>query len=114
MKTEHCGGFLPRCFFRTDPLVADLRMAAYLLLLLFVAGASFTYVSPYSTLPTANGGFCCDQTVQYAPSKDKMLWTLMNVNDSATNTLRLATAVASSIGHYGALTPVWLTLGRPC
>ena len=59
-------------------------------------GASFTYVDPYHTFPSVNGGFCCDQSVQYAASKDMMVWALQYVKDANSGTLRIATAVGSA------------------
>jgi len=59
-------------------------------------GSSFTYVNPYSTFPFVNGGFCCDQAVQYAKSQDMLIWGLQYVKDSASGTLRIAVAVGSA------------------
>ncbi|MBI4465406.1 MAG: hypothetical protein HY647_11935 [Acidobacteria bacterium] len=59
-------------------------------------GQSFTYVNPYTTFPSINGGFCCDQIVHYAPAQDMMIWALQYVKDSTTGTLRIARAVGSA------------------
>ncbi len=35
---------------------------------------SFSFVSPFTTFASANGGFCCNQVVSYAPGQDMMVW----------------------------------------
>jgi hypothetical protein len=60
------------------------------------AGQSFTYVSPFTTFPSVNNGFCCDQVVNYASSQDMMLWALQYVSDSTSGTLRIARAVGAA------------------
>jgi hypothetical protein len=52
--------------------------------------ATWTYVNPFTTLPAADGGFCCDQTVIYDPSRDLTIWLLQYVKRNNTNTLRIA------------------------
>jgi List-Bact-rpt repeat protein len=59
-------------------------------------GKTFTYVSPYSTFPFINRGFCCDQVVHYAPAQNMMLWALMYIPDSTSGTLRIARANGSA------------------
>ena len=59
-------------------------------------GQTFTYVNPYTTFPSINGGFCCDQIVHYAPAQDMMLWALQYVKDTTSGTLRIARAVGSA------------------
>ncbi|MGC1366877.1 MAG: hypothetical protein WA829_14365 [Candidatus Acidiferrum sp.] len=40
-------------------------------------GAHFTQLNPTTIFPnTADGGFCCDQIVQYAPSIDRFIWIM--------------------------------------
>jgi len=39
-------------------------------------GASFTFVSPFTQFGHLDGGFCCDQTVIYEPTRDQMIWQL--------------------------------------
>ena len=53
-------------------------------------GQTWDPVSPYSTLPPANGGFCCDQSLIYEQSRDVLVWVLQYREQSGTNTLRLA------------------------
>jgi hypothetical protein len=66
-------------------------------------GNTFTYVNPYTLFPSIDGGFCCDQTVIYAPSTGTMIWQLQ-YNYSATtmkNTYRIAFAPAQSVPSSG-------------
>jgi hypothetical protein len=58
------------------------------------AGATFSYVSPYSTFPSSGGqAFCCDSVVQYVPSIDRFVWVLQYSMDSANeNFYRVAVA----------------------
>jgi hypothetical protein len=39
-------------------------------------GTTFKQISPYTTFPSADGGFCCDQIVTYAPTIDRFIWVL--------------------------------------
>jgi hypothetical protein len=39
-------------------------------------GANFTFVNPYTTFDELDGGFCCDQTVIYEPTRDLVIWQL--------------------------------------
>jgi hypothetical protein len=59
-------------------------------------GQNFRFVDPENTFDSVNGGFCCDQIVNYAPVQDMMLWALQYIKDSKTNTLRIARAVGAS------------------
>jgi hypothetical protein len=53
-------------------------------------GASFSLVNPYSTFPSANGGFCCDQDTIYDAGHGLFVWLLQYVNDANGNIDRLA------------------------
>ncbi|HKV38887.1 MAG TPA: hypothetical protein VJX67_06715, partial [Blastocatellia bacterium] len=59
-------------------------------------GGTFSYVNPYTTFPSVNGGFCCDQVANYARNQDMMLWALQYNQDSTSGTLRIARAVGSN------------------
>ncbi|MEK6304258.1 MAG: pre-peptidase C-terminal domain-containing protein, partial [Acidobacteriota bacterium] len=59
-------------------------------------GNTFSYVNPYTTFPSVNGGFCCDQIVNYARNQDMTLWALQYVKDASSGTLRIARAVGST------------------
>jgi hypothetical protein len=53
-------------------------------------GATWDFVDPFTTLPSVDGGFCCDQTLVYVASVDITVWLLQYVEQSGTNTLRVA------------------------
>ncbi|MGZ3184119.1 MAG: sialidase family protein [Telluria sp.] len=58
-------------------------------------GATFTSIDPTTIFPnTADGGFCCDQVLQYAPSVDRFIW-LMQFQPGADGNSRLRIAAAS-------------------
>lgn len=58
-------------------------------------GNTFTSIDPTTVFPnTADGGFCCDQIVQYAPTIDRFIW-LMQFNPGADGNSRLRIAAAS-------------------
>jgi hypothetical protein len=67
------------------------------------AGSTFTFVSPYTTFPSIDGGFCCDQTAIYASAQDAMIWQLQYTFSSITgkNTYRIAFAHANSVAFTG-------------
>ncbi len=55
-------------------------------------GNSFGYLDPFTAFPSVYGGFCCDQSVLYDPSRNLMFWTLMYVPNGTGNIIRLAIA----------------------
>ncbi|MDD5581296.1 MAG: hypothetical protein PHY16_18755 [Methylobacter sp.] len=58
-------------------------------------GTTFKSIDPTTVFPnTADGGFCCDQVVQYAPSIDRFIW-LMQFSPGADGNSRLRIAAAS-------------------
>ena len=59
------------------------------------AGSTFTTIDPTTVFDnTADGGFCCDQIVQYVPSIDRFIW-LMQFSSGANGKNRLRIASAS-------------------
>ncbi len=55
------------------------------------SGNTWQYVNPFSTLPSAAGGFCCDQVVIYDKSRDLFIWLLQYIRAaSGSNVLRVA------------------------
>eukprot|EP00903_Cladosiphon_okamuranus_P001709 g1707.t1 len=46
-------------------------------------GASWTYVSPYTSTPSAAGGFCCDQLSLYDPARKIWIWIKQYVKTSS-------------------------------
>jgi hypothetical protein len=58
-------------------------------------GTTFTTIDPTTVFDnTADGGFCCDQIVQYIPNIDRFIW-LMQFNNGANGKNRLRIAAAS-------------------
>src|SRR3954452_22034927 len=54
------------------------------------AGSTWTFVNPYTLLPSPGPEFCCDQVVLYDPSRNLLFWLLQYVRDpNGTNVLRL-------------------------
>lgn len=66
-------------------------------------GSTFTFVNPYTLFPSIDDGFCCDQTVIYAPSTGTMIWQLQYSYSAATqkNTYRIAFAPAANVAAAG-------------
>ncbi len=60
-------------------------------------GNSFSYVNPYTTFPSINRGFCCDQVVQSVPSRNMVVWALQYVKDNTSGTLRIAVGVGGAV-----------------
>ena len=62
-------------------------------------GGNFTQLDPSTIFPNADGGFCCDQIVQYVPSIDRVTW-LMQYRRAAgpgPNRYRIAAASPADI-----------------
>ncbi|MDP6453999.1 MAG: hypothetical protein QF898_11865 [SAR202 cluster bacterium] len=72
-------------------------------------GATWDYMSPYNTLPSASGGFCCDQLTLYDASRDLTFWFLQYVKENDSNTVRLAVKRGPTLGnnvwHWWDFTP---------
>jgi len=64
-------------------------------------GNTWQYVDPSNTLPSAAGGFCCDQIVHYDPSRDITIWLLQYRRANNTNVLRLAINRGPAVGGGG-------------
>jgi hypothetical protein len=62
-------------------------------------GASWDVLSPFSLFPPADGGFCCDQTAIYDPTRDLTFWLLQYCQQDGTNTLRLAMKQGATLGN---------------
>ncbi len=62
------------------------------------SGASWTLTDPFTELPPAPGGFCCDQLALRSRTKKLWIWVLQYVSQNDTNVLRVA---ASSTGASG-------------
>lgn len=77
-------------------------------------GTDWTLVDPFTTLPTAAGGFCCDQIILYEPSRDIWIWLLQYIAEGGTNIFRVAISPGTSLGSWHwwdftppALDPAW-------
>lgn len=66
-------------------------------------GSSFSFVNPYNTFGSLDGGFCCDQTVIYDRTRDQMIWQLQYSYSSTTgkNSYVTAFAPAASVQTSG-------------
>jgi hypothetical protein len=54
------------------------------------AGASWDFVDPFTTFPSAPGRMCCDQLVLWIPSVKLWVWLLQYNGVGGTNVLRMA------------------------
>jgi hypothetical protein len=53
-------------------------------------GASWNHVDPFTTLPAAAGGFCCDQVILHDHARGVWIWILQYISQNGTNVFRLA------------------------
>ena len=53
-------------------------------------GANWTFVDPFTTLPSAAGGFCCDQVVLHDHRRGVWIWILQYIQQNGANVFRLA------------------------
>ena len=65
-------------------------------------GASWTYVNPFSTLPSAAGGFCCDQVVIHDDRRGLWIWILQYSRKDGANVFRLAAVHDADFTRPGA------------
>ncbi len=63
-------------------------------------GANWSLVDPFTTLPSAAGGFCCDQIVFYDPGHDIWIWILQYVRSGTSNIFRVAISRGGSFGSW--------------
>jgi hypothetical protein len=71
-------------------------------------GGAWMRVDPFHALPPVDGGFCCDQTVIYDPSRDIFVWLLQYILKDGTNTLRVAVRSFPNAWHWWDLRPTTL------
>lgn len=62
-------------------------------------GRTWDNISPFNYFPAADGGFCCDQTVLYDPSRDLWFWLIQYSVKKNTNTLRVAVKHGPHLGN---------------
>jgi hypothetical protein len=53
-------------------------------------GQDWTHVNPFTSLPSAAGGFCCDQVVVHDRRRELWIWILQYITANGTNVFRLA------------------------
>lgn len=72
-------------------------------------GAHFTEIDPTTLFPNnADGGFCCDQIVQYVPSIDRIVWVMQYAQGpSGTNRYRIAAASPASVKSSSGTSWTW-------
>ncbi|MFD7322942.1 hypothetical protein ACFV9D_17915 [Streptomyces sp. NPDC059875] len=76
-------------------------------------GKSWTEVDPFTALPPAANGFCCDQIVVYEPSRDIWIWILQyDALPGGNNVFRIAVAPGAnpSAWHWWDISPVDLNI----
>lgn len=64
------------------------------------SGTGWTHVDPFTALPAAAGGFCCDQVVLYDPGRDIWIWILQYVCSGTTNVFRVAISRGNTFGSW--------------
>ena len=53
-------------------------------------GQGWSHVDPFTSLPSAAGGFCCDQVVVHDRRRELWIWILQYVQANGTNIFRIA------------------------
>ena len=53
-------------------------------------GQDWSHVDPFTSLPSAAGGFCCDQVVVHDRRREVWIWILQYITANGTNVFRLA------------------------
>src|SRR5690348_11695519 len=53
-------------------------------------GAHWGFVDPFTTLPSAAGGFCCDQVTVHDDSRGLWIWILQYIRQNGANVFRIA------------------------
>ncbi|MDQ4146028.1 MAG: hypothetical protein M3198_20240 [Actinomycetota bacterium] len=64
------------------------------------SGASWSHISPFTALPSAAGGFCCDQIVLFDSSRGIWIWILQYIETGGNNVFRVAISRAASFGSW--------------
>ena len=62
-------------------------------------GATWTLVNPFTFFPSVDGGFCCDQTAMFDPTKRMAIWLLQYIKQNGSNTLRIALNGGANMAH---------------
>jgi len=79
------------------------------------SGSSWTHVDPFTVLPPAAGGFCCDQVIVHDQARGVWIWILQYVQKDGANVFRLAACHDSSFPsggwHYWTIAPTTVNRG---
>jgi len=80
-------------------------------------GTTWAHVDPYTALPSAAGGFCCDQVTLHERNRNLWLWVLQYSKAGGTNVFRLAASTSGRPAGWfywdfspAALNPAWANL----
>jgi hypothetical protein len=60
------------------------------------SGNAWAHVDPFTTLPAAAGGFCCDQLALHDPGRGIWIWLLQYIASGGGNVFRVAVASSSN------------------
>jgi hypothetical protein len=79
-------------------------------------GTTWTLIDPFTALPAAAGGFCCDQVTLHESSRNLWIWILQYVEEAGSNVFRLAVSQSGARGPWtywdfspDQLDPEWAT-----
>ncbi|MFN7971242.1 MAG: hypothetical protein U0166_02675 [Acidobacteriota bacterium] len=61
------------------------------------SGATFSNLNPTTIFPQDDGGFCCDQVIQYVPKIDMFVWLLQYWEKNGANRIRLAAQTTRAV-----------------
>jgi hypothetical protein len=65
-------------------------------------GSTWAHIDPFTALPNASGGFCCDQLVLHDHRRGLWIWILQYIrDDNGTNVFRLAATHDADFGSGG-------------
>jgi hypothetical protein len=64
-------------------------------------GVTWTHVDPFTSLPSAAGGFCCDQLTVHDRRRELWIWILQYIPTNNTNVFRLAATRNASFPTAG-------------
>jgi hypothetical protein len=65
------------------------------------SGATWTHVNPFTSLPSAAGGFCCDQLTLHDRRRELWIWILQYIQANGTNVFRIAATRNPTFGAGG-------------